>query len=184
MTRKVSLYSVFFLVLFLLLGTSGCIEEGGSVRYTSSEPGAELAEGGAAGLRPEKYWEETWKILEKNSLLETDGDQVILNACCLIEYLGADPVTDVQIMMRSPLSEKLIGEDSVQNFGKISPGEKIEYKTSLVYPAWQEALTAGCSAENFVEDYIMNYYIDVAWGESEQKYNVQFFDWSAEFPVC
>ena len=183
MMRKVSMFLLFFLVLFLLLGLSGCMETEGNVHQTSGEPGQELVGGEPAGLRPEKYWEGAWKIKEKECVLETDGDQAILKAYCFLEYQGEDPAEDVQIMLRSPLSEKLTGDDPAENFGTINSGEEIEYRLSLAYPAWQEALSAGCSEENLIEDFTLNSYIDITWSYGEQRYNVQFYDWSEEFPV-
>ena len=112
-----------------------------------------------------------------------DGEQAVLKAYCLLAYQGEGPAEDVQIMMRSPLSENLTGDDPAQNFGTTHPGEEIEYSTVLTYPDWQEALTAGCSAENLVEDFMMNCYVDVAWHSGGQGYNVQFYNWSGEFPV-
>ncbi|NMB34895.1 MAG: hypothetical protein GX989_01255 [Firmicutes bacterium] len=183
MMRKVSLYLVSFLVFLLLLGLCGCVEEGGNAHQTSAEPGLEPVEGELTGLRPEKHWEGTWKIKEKESTLETDGDQIILDAYCLIEYEGKDPATDVQVSIQSPLSEGLIGDSSVENFGSVNPGEVIEYRVSLTYPFWQETLSAGCSEDNFIEDYTMNSYVELSWSSGSRRHGVQFFDWSAEFPT-
>ncbi len=186
MIYKRSLFLFLFLALFLLVNFSGCLQAEGDIHHSvSGEPEQGPAGEVAEGLRPEKYWEEVWKIRNKESNVEMEDGQVYLKASCLLQYQGEKPVEDVQVMILSPLSERLVCLDSAQNYGTISPGEEIEYYLSqpCPCPAWQETPVVGCSEKNFIDDFTLNSYVDITWSYEGQQHNVKFFDWSEEFPV-
>ena len=86
----------------------------------------------------------------------------------------------MQIIIRSPLTGKLIGDYPAESYGTINPGEEIEYRLFQECPALQEALSAGTSERNIVEDFTMNSYLDITWKYDGQEYNVKLFDWSQE----
>lgn len=176
MMRRISMFLLFFLVSSLLLGLGGCLDvDNGSATVTGDQEGAV-----PSNLRPDKYWGETWKVKDKESILETGAEKAIFNAHCSIDYQGEKPVNNVQVIICSPLTGKLMGDHPAESYGTVQPGETIEYSLFAERSGWQELISAGTSAENLKEDFTMNSYVEISWLDSGQEYNAQLFDWSQD----
>lgn len=174
MMRRVSMFLLFFLVTSLLFGLGGCIDAGGDTTQVlgDQERGVPL------NLRPEKYWGEIWKVKDKVCTLETEADQAVFEAQCSLEYLGEKSVDNVQVVIGSPLTGKLIGDQPAESYGKVKPGESFEYSLYVERSAWRDLLTAGTSEKNVVEDFTLNAYVDIFWLDSGQEYTVRLFEWN------
>lgn len=176
MMRRVSMVMLLFLVSSLLLGLGGCIGvDDDSAPATGEQEGAV-----PSNLRPDKYWGETWNVKDKESILETGAEQAVFNAHCSLDYRGEKPAENVQVIISSPLTSKLMGDHPAESYGTIQPGDTIAYNLFFELPGWQELISAGTSAQNLKEDFAANSYVEVTWLDSGQQYSAQLFDWSAD----
>ncbi|MGI5822808.1 MAG: hypothetical protein ACOX6Z_02575 [Dethiobacteria bacterium] len=176
MMRRVSMFLLLFFVSSLLLGLGGCLGvDDGSATVTGDQEGAV-----PSNLRPDKYWGETWNVKDKESILETDAEQAVFNAHCSIDYRGEKPAENVQVIISSPLTSKIMGAHPAESYGTVQPGETIEYRLFVERSGWQELISAGTSAENLKEDFAANSYVEVTWLDSGQEYSARLFDWSED----
>lgn len=157
--RKILLI-ILMAVLFFSTGCS--VEEGEEVM---------------AGFRPDKYWEGAWKVEEKESHLELASNGAVAEAFCRIKYLGEKPAEDVRIIIKSPLTYRLIEDDLAAVFDTVQPGEEIEYHLNHEDASWQEKVTVGVFEDKLKDDFSVNSYVEVTWRYADEQYHVQFFDW-------
>jgi len=157
--RKILL---LLLITFLFLSTGCSVEEGKEVMV---------------GLRPDKYWEGIWKVEEKESHLELTPDHAVIEAFCLVKYLGEKPAEDVSIVIRSPLTYRLIVDDLATEYGTVQPGEEFEYHLNYEDASWRKKLPLGVFEEKLKDDFFVNSYVEIAWRYGEEEYNIHFYDW-------
>jgi len=132
-----------------------------------------------ADYRPDRYWANSWEILERESHIELTPDQAVLNSSCLIRYTGQEPAEDVRIIMSSPLTDNLLDKDKelATSYGTVKPGEELEYEI-FHEGSWREKTPVAVFAEKLVDDYTYNSYVRIAWKYGDEEYSFRFFDWS------
>ncbi|MDO9535412.1 MAG: hypothetical protein Q7J85_08795 [Bacillota bacterium] len=134
-----------------------------------------------ADFRPDRYWENSWKIEKRESHIELTPDQAVLEASSVIRYTGEEPAEDVRIIMSSPLTDNLLDKDGelATSYGTVKPGEVLEYNFRHE-GSWREKTPIAVFAEKLVDDYTYNSYIRIAWKYGDQEYSLRFFDWSSD----
>jgi hypothetical protein len=135
-----------------------------------------------AGLRPDKYWKEVWKVEEKETQLELTSGQAVVEAFCRVKYLGEKPAEDVWIMIGSPLTRTLIEDAPAVEYETIQPGEEVEYRLKHEVDSWQEKVPVGVSEQKLKEDFLINSYVQVGWKYGEEEYSIDFYDWKNAHP--
>jgi hypothetical protein len=156
---------LLLLVLSFIVASSGCnvVEEREAI----------------ADFRPDRYWEEAWKIEKRESHIELTPDHAVLDSSSIIRYTGEEPADDVRIIMSSPLTYSWLDMDKehIVSYGTVKPGEELEYQIFHEGP-WREKTPVAVFAEKLVDDYTYNSYIRISWKYGDQDYSFRFFDWS------
>lgn len=132
-----------------------------------------------ADFRPDKYWEDVWKIEKRESHIELTPDQAVLDAHSMIRYTGEEPAEDVRILMSSPLTDNLVSEELAVSYNTVKPGEELDFQFHHESP-WREEIPITALSGKIVDDYTYNSYISIAWRYGDEEYNLRFFDWSNE----
>jgi hypothetical protein len=130
-----------------------------------------------AGLRPDQYWKGVWEVEERESHIELTPDHAVIDAFCLVKYLGEEPAEDVRIVIRSPLAYRLIEDDLAADYGTVKPGQELEYHLYHEDPSWRKKVPVGVFEVKLVDDFFVNAYVDISWKYGEEKYNIHFYDW-------
>lgn len=153
---------IFIILMAILFVSTGCSVEEEEVM---------------AGFRPDKYWEGIWKVEEKESHLEISPQGAAIEAFCRIRYLGDEPVENVKVIMKSPLTYMLIDDSLAAEYGLVQHGEEIEFHLKHEVVSWQEKVAVGVFEDKLKEDFSVNSYVEVNWSDSRGQNQVQFFDW-------
>ncbi|NMB40809.1 MAG: hypothetical protein GX996_02610 [Firmicutes bacterium] len=159
--------TLLLILTVILLLSVGCIKEEQEVM---------------AGLRPDKFWEGSWIIEERESRLEYTDADVTMEASCLVKYSGEKPAEDVRIIIKSPLTQKLIADDLAKEFGTVQPAEGVEYRLSHKCTSWKEKVSPGMHGGQLVEDFSLNSFVEITWKYGEDEYSVAFYDWGSVHP--
>lgn len=162
MQKKMQKPLLLLFVLLFVIFSAGCSPDSSEV---------------IAGIRMDKFWEADWGIEERNMHIAIDGEKVSLEAHSVIQYLGEEPAQDVRIIIRSPLTCKLIDDRFAIDYGNVERGEKLEYSLSTEHSNWPEGVSVGIFEDKLKNDFLINNYVDISWKYEDKEYNVQFFDW-------
>jgi hypothetical protein len=150
-------------LLFLLVTGCAVGEEAEAVASTSE--------------RPDKVLEDIWIVQEKNTEIEIISEKTVLKASGLLKYQGENVARDVSIAIKSPLTSAFLGDDPVQYYGTVSPGDDLVYTLDCSHLGFRKKVPLGSSDRNLMEDFLHNSYLEVVWKDCGAPHQVQFYNW-------
>ncbi len=134
-----------------------------------------------ASIRPDLYWKDYWIIeeqLNQIEVLDETGESVVkIDIYGRIRYAGEQPVDNVSVIIRSPLTFDFIEDHQAVHYGTVQPGEVLEYRLLQDYPEWQERVPIGVYKEHIIDDFKGNAYVQISWEKEGESFEERFFSW-------